>query len=41
VRGIPTHTVAAGKLVFANGDLRAERGAGRHIDRPAFVPTTA
>jgi dihydropyrimidinase len=41
VRGIPTHTIAAGKLVFANGDLRAERGAGRHIDRPAFVPTTA
>ncbi|HEY5799689.1 MAG TPA: dihydropyrimidinase [Burkholderiaceae bacterium] len=41
VKGIPTHTLAAGKLVFAKGDLRAERGAGRHIDRPAFVPTTA
>ena len=37
VRGIPTHTIAAGKLVFERGDLRAEEGAGRHIDRPAFV----
>jgi hypothetical protein len=27
VRGIPTHTVAAGKLVYADGDLRAEEGA--------------
>jgi dihydropyrimidinase len=38
VRGIPTHTVHAGKLVFERGDLRAEEGAGRHIDRPAFAP---
>ncbi|MFC5509818.1 dihydropyrimidinase [Massilia jejuensis] len=38
VRGIPTHTVAAGKLVFERGDLRAQEGAGRHIDRPAFAP---
>lgn len=37
VRGIPTHTVAAGKLVFERGELRAEEGAGRHVDRPAFV----
>jgi dihydropyrimidinase len=37
VRGIPTHTIAAGKLVFERGDLRAEEGAGRHIDRPAFT----
>jgi len=37
VRGIPTHTVAAGKLVFERGDLRAEEGAGRHVDRPAFA----
>jgi len=39
VRGIPTHTVAAGKLVYANGDLRAERGAGRYVERPAFGTT--
>ena len=37
VRGIPTHTVAAGKLVFERGDLRAEECAGRHVDRPAFA----
>jgi dihydropyrimidinase len=41
VRGIPTHTVHAGKLVFERGDLRAEEGAGRHIDRPAFTTTQA
>jgi len=38
VRGIPSHTVSAGKLVFRHGELRAVRGAGRHIDRPAFSP---
>ena len=37
VRGIPTHTVHAGKLVFERGDLRAQEGAGRHIDRPALT----
>jgi dihydropyrimidinase len=36
VRGIPTHTVAAGKVVFDKGQLRAEQGAGRYVDRPAF-----
>jgi dihydropyrimidinase len=39
VRGAPTHTVAAGKLVYADGDLRAERGAGRYVERPAFGGT--
>jgi dihydropyrimidinase len=39
VRGIPSTTIAAGKVVYANGDLRAEAGAGRHIDRPAFTST--
>jgi dihydropyrimidinase len=33
--------VAAGKLAYANGDLRAEQGAGRYIERPAFTATTA
>ncbi len=36
VRGIPSHTVSQGKLVFVQGDLRAEQGAGRYIKRPAF-----
>jgi dihydropyrimidinase len=39
VRGIPSTTIAAGKVVYADGDLRAEAGAGRHIDRPAFTST--
>ena len=34
--GIATHTISQGKVVFADGDLRAERGAGRHIKRPPF-----
>lgn len=38
VKGIPTHTISGGRLVFANGDLRAVVGAGRHVDRPAFAP---
>jgi dihydropyrimidinase len=41
VRGIPSHTISQGKLVFVNGDLRAQRGAGRYIKRPAFGPNFA
>ena len=36
VKGIPSHTLSQGKLVYVQGDLRAERGAGRYIKRPAF-----
>ncbi|OQW87883.1 MAG: dihydropyrimidinase [Rhodoferax ferrireducens] len=36
VTGIPSHTLSQGKLVFVQGDLRAERGVGRYIKRPAF-----
>ena len=36
VRGIPSHTMSQGKPVFVQGDLRAERGVGRYIKRPAF-----
>lgn len=36
VRGIPSHTLSQGELVFAQGDLRAVRGKGRYIKRPAF-----
>jgi dihydropyrimidinase len=36
VTGIPSHTLSQGKLVYVQGDLRAERGAGRYIKRPAF-----
>ncbi|TFW13746.1 dihydropyrimidinase [Massilia arenosa] len=41
VKGINTHTIAQGKVVFSKGDLRAVEGAGRHIDRPAFKPVSA
>lgn len=41
VKGIPTTTVAAGKVVWHGGQLMAVEGAGRHIDRPAFVPVSA
>jgi dihydropyrimidinase len=36
VRGVATHTLSQGKLVWADGDLRAVQGAGRYIKRPAF-----
>ena len=36
VRGIPSHTVSQGELVFVQGDLRAVRGKGRYLKRPAF-----
>jgi dihydropyrimidinase len=38
VTGVPTHTVSQGKVVYARGDLRAERGAGRYVKRPPFAP---
>jgi dihydropyrimidinase len=38
VRGGASHTVSRGKLVYAKGELRVERGAGRYIERPAFAP---
>lgn len=37
VTGCPSHTISAGKVVYANGELQVERGAGRYIDRPAFT----
>jgi dihydropyrimidinase len=36
VRGNATHTVSRGLLVWADGDLRVTRGAGRYVKRPAF-----
>ena len=41
VRGIPSTTIAAGKVVFHQGELTAVEGAGRYIERPAFSATTA
>jgi dihydropyrimidinase len=36
VKGIPTHTISNGQLVFKEGDLRVKAGAGRYLKRPAF-----
>ena len=36
VRGIPSHTIAQGRVVFARGELRAEQGKGRYLKRPPF-----
>jgi dihydropyrimidinase len=38
VTGLASHTISQGKLVYAKGDLRAVKGAGRYIKRPAFHP---
>ena len=38
VKGCASHTISRGKVVYANGELNVERGAGRYIDRPAFAP---
>jgi len=38
VKGCASHTISQGKVVYANGELNVERGAGRYIDRPVFAP---
>ena len=38
VKGMPAYTISQGKVVYAKGDLRAVKGAGRYIDRPPFAP---
>ncbi|MFT7266500.1 MAG: dihydropyrimidinase [Halioglobus sp.] len=37
VTGCASNTISRGKLVYANGELRVERGAGRYINRPPFA----
>ncbi len=37
VTGCASHTISQGKVVFADGELNVERGAGRYIDRPAYA----
>jgi dihydropyrimidinase len=39
VTGLARHTVAAGRVVWTDGDLRTVRGAGRYIPRPCFTPS--
>ncbi len=38
VTGIARHTIAGGRLVYTQGDLRAVRGAGKYINRPCYNP---
>lgn len=37
VKGSASHTLSQGKVVWADGKLNVERGAGRYIDRPPFA----
>ncbi len=36
VKGIPAVTVSQGKVVWQNGQLQVEKGAGKYIKRPSF-----
>lgn len=38
VKGAVVHTLARGRHVFADGNLRAERGSGRYLPRKPFGP---
>ena len=38
VKGCASNTISQGKVVYANGELDIERGAGRYVDRPVFAP---
>ncbi|MCH9695491.1 MAG: dihydropyrimidinase [Gammaproteobacteria bacterium] len=37
VTGCASHTLSQAKVVYANGNLTVERGAGRYVERPAFA----
>ena len=36
VEGCASYTISAGKVVYADGELKVERGAGRYVNRPPF-----
>jgi len=38
VKGVANATIAAGRVVWRDGELRAERGAGRYLSRTPFAP---
>jgi dihydropyrimidinase len=38
VMGLAKVTLSQGKIVWMDGELRTERGAGRYVNRPAFAP---
>ena len=38
VKGCASNTISQGKLVYADGTLDVERGAGRYVERPPYAP---
>ncbi|MDH3748509.1 MAG: dihydropyrimidinase [Gammaproteobacteria bacterium] len=38
VKGSASHTISHGKVVYSDGELKVERGAGHYVDRPVFAP---
>ncbi len=38
VKGCASHTISQGNVVWADGKLDVERGAGRYVERPAYAP---
>ena len=38
VKGINSTTISQGRIVYQDGEVRTERGAGRYVDRPTFAP---
>jgi dihydropyrimidinase len=38
VRGVAVHTISAGRHIWADGEVRAERGAGRFVPRQPYGP---
>jgi dihydropyrimidinase len=36
VKGLPSHTISNGELLYVDGELRAKPGTGTYIKRPAF-----
>ncbi len=37
VKGCASHTISRGKVVWADGKLDVERGAGRYVERPPYA----
>lgn len=37
-KGAPVTTLSRGKIAWTDGDMRAEKGDGRYVARPAFSP---
>jgi len=38
VKGCASHTISNGNLVYADGELKVEKGAGNYVKRPAYAP---